>query len=521
MDAIHSATRLALPLQARRWHEANSEQKGEKVSSRGVRTAAVMLTAATAGCTMAPEPKVPQVAAALPPAYPQDTLAGTYRPAGWWRSFEDATLNALVDEALSENLDIAEAAARVERARALARASRAALLPSLDANAGASYQNNPASGGFLGSIPGGPTRFTIESYALGLGAAYELDLFGRNRSTLLAARADATAAAYDFRTVQLAAAAEAISTYFEIVDARRQIELTLLTASLLAERTERTEERFQRGLAQSFELYQVRQDLRTAQASLPQRESALDAAEGRLAVLLRDYPETLKARIAAPLTPRLVFDPVPAGMPSALLAQRPDVAAAWQRLEAARLTIGARRAERFPSLRLSGSLGTQGGAPDEAFDPGNWALSLAANVVAPIFDAGRISANIAAARATYDERAAIYARTVLTAYREVQVAANDYEEQRQRYRLIVAQLDEARASLDLQARRFNAGVGDYLGYLDARRAVLQVEASLSQASRDVALARLAVHRALGGDWTTNSTYAPVEMAGESERDASE
>jgi NodT family efflux transporter outer membrane factor (OMF) lipoprotein len=477
---------------------------------------AVLATSA-AGCTMAPDARVPQVAAQLPGTYPQESLTGDYRPEAWWRSFEDATLNALVDEALAENLDIAEAAARVERARAQARASRAALLPSLNATGGASYQDNPVSGGFLSSIPGGPDRIQTESYTLGLGASYELDLFGKNRSNLLAARADAAAAAYDFRAVQLAAAAEAISTYFEIVDARRQIELTVLTASLLAERTERTEERFQRGLVQSFELYQVRQDLRNSQASLPLRESALDAAEGRLAVLLRDYPETLKERIAGPLTPRLVFDSVPAGMPSDLLAQRPDVAAAWQRLDSARLAIGARKAERFPSLSLSGSLGTQGGAPDDVFDPGNnWALSLAANVVAPIFDAGRISANIAAARATYDERAAAYARAVLNAYREVQVAANDYEEKRQRYRLILAQLDEAEASLDLQARRFRAGVGDYLAWLDARRAVYQVEGNLSAAARDVALSRLGVHRALGGDWTTSDDFAPVAMTSEGE-----
>lgn len=189
------------------------------------------------------------------------------------------------------------------------------------------------------------------------------------------------------------------------------------------------------------------------------------------------------------------------GMPAELLTQRPDVAAAWERLEAARLRIGARRAERFPALRLTAATGTQGGSPSNVADFGtNWLLNLAANATAPIFDAGRISANIAAARATYDEAAAAYGKSVLNAWREVDLAVTDYEQQRLRYRLITAQLAEAQASVDLQAERYRAGVADYTAYLDALRALHQVEATLSSAGRDVALARLGLHRALGGDW---------------------
>ena len=478
---------------------------------------ALFAALALAACSHAPAPEQPRLAADLPAAYPAPADAGAYAPARWWTGFEDATLDALVAEALADNLDIAEAAARVERARAQARASRAALFPALEANAGASLQSTPLSGSAFGEIGGGAIdRIESESYSVGLGASYEVDLFGRVRNGLAAARADADAAIFDYRAVQLAAAAETITTYFDIVDARRQIELALETAEVLGDRALRTDERFQRGLAESFEVYQVRQDLRNVQASLPARESALAAAQGRLAVLLREYPEAMQARLDKPLRPRLVFDPVPAGLPAELLAQRPDVAAAWQRLEAARFTIGARRAERFPALRLNGSLGSQGGDPAAALDViDNWALSLAANLAAPLFDAGRISANIAAARATYDERAAAYARTVLEAYREVQTASQDYEERRQRYRLILAQLDEAESSLDLSARRFEAGVGSYLSYLDALRAVYQVRSSLSSAARDVALARLAVHRALGGDWTggdwTGGEIAPTPL----------
>lgn len=484
---------------------------------RPLLAATVLLT--VQGCvSLAPEPETPAVVAAVPSAYAGSEESGDYRPAAWWRGFEDPVLNGLLDKALTENLDIAQAAARAERASTQARVARAGLLPSLEASASSSYSDTPVAGGAFANFPGAPSRITNETYSLGLAASYELDLFGRVRNDLDATRADAVAAEYDYRAVQLATAAEVISAYFDIVDARFQIENTLESVDVLAERADRTEARYLRGLTQSFELYQVREQLRSLEASLPAREIALTNAEGRLAVLLADYPDALSATLAQPLLPQLVFDPVPPGLPAELLAQRPDVAASWERLEAARLRIGARRAERFPALRLTASTGTQGADPAGVFDIGqNWLLSLGSNLVAPIFDAGRISANIAAARATYDEAAAAYGKAVLSAYEEAASAIEAYEEQRQRYRLITAQADEARAALDLQARRYRSGVGDYVGYLDALRSFYQVESSLSAAGRDVALARLGVHRALGGDWFGETENRDTQ----DERDSSE
>jgi len=314
----------------------------------------------------------------------------------------------------------------------------------------------------------------------------------------------------------LAAAAETISAYFDIVDARRQIELLELSNEVLQDRVERSEERFSRGLIESFELYQLRQDLRATQVSLVQLETSLGGLRARLALLLGTYPDELTDVLTGDLQPRLVFEDVPAGLPVALLEQRPDVAAEAARLEAARLRIGARRAERYPSITLSAGLGTQGGGPDAVFDIGNnWAASLASSIVAPIFDAGRISANIRSARAVYDQRAAAYARAVLGAYGEVQSALGNYEQERRRYLLIIDQRRTAQASLDLQRRRFAAGVGEYTSYLDALRTLYQVEASLSSAARDTALARLGVHRTLGGDWAPVVTEpAQVEDNGD-------
>jgi NodT family efflux transporter outer membrane factor (OMF) lipoprotein len=455
---------------------------------------------------MAPQAEVPEAVASMPENFRAVEASGEYRPVAWWDDFEDPVLNELVDGALAANLDIAQAAARAERAAAQARVSRAGLLPSLEASAGASYSDTPLAGGAFSNFPGAPTRLSNETYSLGLAASYELDLFGRVRDDFRAARSDALAAEQDYRSARLATVGEVISAYFDTVDARYQIENTRRTLEVLQDRAARTDERYRRGLAQSFELYQIRQELRGTEANLPQRETALASTEGRLALLLAEYPEGLDDLLAGPLRPRLSFAPVPSGMPADLLTQRPDVAAAWERLEAARLRIGARRAERFPRLSLSASTGTQGGAAGDVVEFGNnWLLQLGANIVAPIIDGGRISANIRTARASYDEAAAAYGQAVLNAWREVELASVEYEQQRTRYSLIHAQLAEAEASADVQAERYQAGVADYTAYLDALRAQYQVESSLSAAGRDVALARLGLHRALGGDWENEGT----------------
>jgi NodT family efflux transporter outer membrane factor (OMF) lipoprotein len=286
--------------------------------------------------------------------------------------------------------------------------------------------------------------------------------------------------------------------------------LTTKIIDVLGDRVEQTENRYRRGLASSFELYQVRQDFRNIKAGLPQRESQLTATEGQLAVLVGRYSDNMDEFLAKKLSPQLIFTSIPSGLPMDLLAQRPDIYAEGQRLEARRFNLGARKAERFPSISLSAGTGTQAGSPSgllDIFD--KWVFNLGANLTAPLFQGGRIRANIDVADAQYSQQAAVYARTVLTAYQEVGAAIERYEEERQRYRFLFSQLDEATAAAELQSRRFATGVGSYVDYLDALRAQYQVQSALSSAARDVALARLAVHRALGGGWNEKVPTIPA------------
>ncbi|QJB70894.1 efflux transporter outer membrane subunit [Parasphingorhabdus halotolerans] len=462
----------------------------------------------TSGCmTMAPDSKAPEIAASVPQAYNKIDGAGSYKPERWWTYFEDPVLNSLLDEALAKNLDLAEASARLRAAEAQARISRSGLFPQINAGVDGSYSDSPSAGTAFGSVPGaGTQRIEIENYSSSLAFSYELDIWDKLRNGARAGRADAFAAAADLQAVRLAVQAETITSYFDIVDARHQIELTVKIIDILGDRVEQTENRYQRGLASSFELYQVRQDFRNIQAGLPQRESQLAATEGQLAVLVGRYSDNMDQFLAQKLTPKLIFRPIPSGLPIALLEQRPDIYAEGRRLDSARYNLGARRAERFPSLSLSAASGSQAGSPAGLFDIfDKWVLNLGASLTAPLFQGGRIRANIEIADAQYAQQTAVYARTVLTAYQEVGSAMERYEEERQRYRFLFSQLDEASSAAQLQSRRFASGVGSYVDYLDALRAQYQVQSSLSSAARDVALARLAVHRALGGSWNDGSS----------------
>ncbi|MCY4571839.1 MAG: TolC family protein [Gemmatimonadetes bacterium] len=467
-----------------------------------------------AACSFAPAPSVPEPVAELPDAFAEPAAAGGHAAREWWQGFEDAALNAVVDSVLASNFDLAEAVARVQQARAQAGIARAGLFPVVQGTASAVDQDTPANAGFgqqfrelTGTEDGGlggfefPDRLGIRTYSLGAEFAYELDFWGRARNDAKAAGLDYLATESDYDAARIGVLAETITTYFEIADLRTRIALTGETADVLIEREELADTRYESGLITSLELYQVRQELLNTQSILPQLESQLVNAEGRLAVLMGGFREKLDGVLPASLAPVPSADPITAGVPADLLLQRPDVRAAALRLEAARHSIGARRAELLPSLSFSGTIGVQAAEADGLFNVDQWFRNLLGNLTAPIFQGGRLRNNVALAEARFHQAAAAYGRTVVTAVHEVEAALAALENEGRRHAFLTAQLQEAEASVALQLERYSSGVAGYTDYLDAVRARLNVESTLAGSRRDLALARLAVHRALGGDWT--------------------
>ena len=488
-----------------------------------------------AGCSMTPSMTAPEAERDLPETFapaPGDTTlpaaaADTARSDSqrWWTAFGDSTLTALVDTALADNLDLTSARARVEELAAQFRIARAPLFPSVNANGQYNYQNQPANTGIGGAIGGGggddggngdappdggqqqsiPDRFEFATYQATLGLSYELDFWGRVRSQRKAALSQYFATAADLQTARLSVISQTISTYFQVASLQRQAALGRQAVDLLEQRLAITQDRYARGLTSSFQLFTVRQSLETARSEQPPLESQLYDARSRLSTLLGRFAGA--SLLPDSLAPSLELSPVPAGLPADLLMQRPDVRAGALRLEAARQQIGVARAEMLPSLSLTGTGGTQSSSLASLVDVDQRFANFVAQLTAPLFQGGRLRANIDAAEARYKQQAAAYENTVLTAFREVKAALVAYDKQRQRLRTVQDQVASARATFQTQRDRYERGIGDVLSLLDAERGLVQARTRLAVARRAAVNARLTLHRALGGTWTD---AAPVE-----------
>jgi multidrug efflux system outer membrane protein len=466
--------------------------------------AAGLMLSILAGCSFAPKQTQPVVVADIPDEYQSAPDSGAHQLTQWWTVFNDPVLDRLVDTALAANLDLREAVARVEEVRQRYRIARAALIPSVTATADAVHSSSPANVGIGGEFGGGTIdRFEFTTYSASLGLSYEIDFWGKFNNETKAAVSDFLATESDYRTARLAVISATISTYLEIVDLQRRVALTGLNVELLADRADLTDQRYYRGLTSSFELYTFRSLYRNTQAGLPVLESQLADARGRLAVLLGRYVSSLDPLLRADaddMAPDIVLDPVPARLPAALLEERPDVMAAWRRMEAARFRIGARKAELYPAIRLNASAGLQTSSISNLFRVDQYFLNLLGGLTAPLLQGGRLRANASAAEAVFQQRAVVYVRTVLTAYSEVETSLQNLENQKERYDFLQQQRTSAQGSVDFQLRSLERGVGRYIEYLDARSNLVAVETNLASAERALAEARLGVHRALGGSW---------------------
>lgn len=470
-----------------------------------MRFSLVPLILLMAGCSFSPAvPTVDNPDALLPDAYSAQT-AESEAPlrTDWWQAFGDPTLNALVDSALAGNRDLRVAAGRLLEVQSQYRIARAAQLPAVIAGADASRSDNPSNTGFsrnIGeSVPNFPDRFTNESYTVSGTMAYELDLWGRVRSEKRAALNAFFAAEADLEGVRLGIISQTIATYLELRALEGQLQLARENVSLLEERVELTEDRYGRGLVASFELYAVRQEFGATRTTVPLLEAALVEARGRLALLLGSTPAELQLSTGSEVS--LLLDNIPAGIPASLLAARPDVAGALFRVEAAQQGIGSAKARLLPTISLTATGGLQSAELSELLDLSQNFSNLIASLTAPLFQGGALRAGVDGAEARLEQAVASYEQALLNAFREVQATLVGFEKQRERLAFLDEEYDFAEASLLSTRARYRQGIGDYVALLDAERNLVRVKTARVNARRDLATARLAVHRALGGTWT--------------------
>ena len=471
-----------------------------------------------AACSLAPNASIPEQVADL-----EEALADTGQPdheqVAWWRDFDDAALDALVEAALGSNFDLEQAVARVDQARARARIARATRLPAMQAVVGPSEIRMPTSAGIgaqldqlgLGSDVFDafgfalPDRLDLTTYTVGAEFAYEADFWLRDRNAARAVGAESRAAESDWHAARIRVLADTAGTYFELVDLRHQRRLAEEIVELLKEWEWLMETRYDGGLIDAQDLYAARRQRGDAEVQLLQLDALIANAEARLWVLAGGYREELAAMLPDALTIRASLASAPPRIQADLLVQRPDVMAAQQRVEAARYAVGARRAELLPSLSLSGSIGLQSSDSDDWFDPDQWFRNLSANLLAPVLQRGRLRGNVALAEARLDEEAAAFGRSVLAAVHEVESAVAALDASRRRLDMLVSIEEAAQAEADLRQDRYASGLDDYGILLAASQLLLNAKSARAAGERELGYARLGLHRAVGGAWTSSAS----------------
>jgi multidrug efflux system outer membrane protein len=461
----------------------------------GARAASTAIVALAVGaCSMAPDYAPPQTAAPAQfkelagwtPATPRD---GEERGT-WWSAYDDAVLDDLQARAQAASPTLAAALARYDQARAVVRASRADLFPQVSVGADATREHLSQSRPL--AIVRAPT---YDNYSLGGSITYEPDLWGRVRNTVAADRAEAQASEADLASARLSLQAAVADAYFRLrgLDAEAQVLARAVEAFTRARAL--TETRHRGGIASGIDVNRARTVLGNAQALTAANANARAATEHELAALTGALASDFT--LAADVNP-LAPPALPAGTPSELLQRRPDIAAAERRIFAANAQIGVARAAWFPSLTLAASGGWQSTGSDLLSASSNfWALG-PLSAALTVFDGGRRSANVRISRARYDEVAADYRTTVLTAFREVEDAIAAIRHLSAEATAQSAAAQAAQRTSEIAMSRYRDGASGYLDVvtaqtdaLDAQRAYLAVQTRRMQAS-------VALVRALGG-----------------------
>ena len=452
-------------------------------------TAAVALPLWLAGCATPLSP--PPVAATAPPQWyaPLPHHGALTDLTRWWQQFNDPLLVQLIESAQTSSPTVASARARIGQARANAIAARAALLPTLDAQASASRGN---------AQPPAPLATTLQA---GLQAGWEIDLFDANAKASQGAGARLESAQAGWHDARVSVAAETAVSYVNLRTCERQLAVTVNDTQSRAETARLSDLTARAGFTAPATAALARASAAEASARATQQRAQCDI-EVKALVALSGWPEPqLRQRLLAPWQEPAQSPLLPiVSLPAQLLAQRPDVYRAEREVAAASAEVGSAQAQRYPRLTLSGSIAAgmvhTGGASTNLQ---TWSIGPVA-VTLPLFDGGRRAANIEAAGARYDEAVALYTDRVRQAVREVERALVNLESARLRMEDARTASEGYRASFVATEARYRSGLGSLVELEDARRTALAAETALVTLQRERLAAWISLYRAAGGGW---------------------
>jgi NodT family efflux transporter outer membrane factor (OMF) lipoprotein len=422
----------------------------------------------------------------------------------WWESFQDPVLSQLLKKGLENNHNLQAAAARVEAASAQARIAGASLVPSVSAGWSAMGQRQ----NFIGfPIPGAEDQVlsrTFKSSGVSLDASWEPDVWGRMAAGKVAALADLEATQADLRAAKLSLVAQISKAWFAILEGWEQVQLAQDTVESYRDTSKQVRSRYIRGLQSSLDLRLARSNLSSAEALLKQRRQQLDAGIRQLEILLGDYPSAqLQTEHRLPDVP----SPPPTGIPSELVSRRPDLIAAEQRMWAAGARWTQARKALYPSFNLTGRTGTSTSDFLQVFNGNFFTWSLSGSVLQPVFEGGRLRAQVQLEDARSKEAAAQWAWSVLKALYEVESALAAEKLLREQEEHIRDASQQAAASRQLAEDRYGSGLESIITVLEAQRRSLDAESQRLSIHRQRLDTRVELHLALGGGFGKQPTEA--------------
>jgi outer membrane protein, multidrug efflux system len=457
------------------------------------RSMALLVACSLSGCAIVSPQLAPQVEVAGAWNEAAGTDAAAVSPT-WWTTFGSPELQSLVAEALAGSPDLAIATERVQQAEAQVRVAGASLFPVLSAQGSAGGHRSSAVGG----VRSGET-VVDSSGSVGLTASYELDLWGKNRAGVRAAESSAAAAGFDRETAQVTLVSGVATSYFDVLALRTRLAIARDNLTIAQKVLDLVSARARNGAASALDVSRQEATVLSQQAALLPLEQQERQTLAALAVLIGRAPEgfDVKAQGIGDL-----HDPaIDPGLPSTLLVRRPDLASAEAQLAAANADVAAARAALLPSITLTGTAGLASTALTSIATGGTTAaIGIAASLLQPIFDGGRLRGQKAVAESRERELVESYRKAILSALADVEQALAGTSRLGQQEQLQTGVQTRAQESLRLAEIRYKAGADDLLTVLDAQRTLFAAQDQLAQISLNRLQAAVSLYKALGGGW---------------------
>lgn len=452
------------------------------------------------GCAVGPKYRPPKVS--VPESWGESQKNAAFNHADpivqWWKTFNDPVLDSLITRAVESNLDLRVAEARIREARFQSGVVSSELWPSVETSV--AYSRSRRSQGI--SIIPPNARLKRNLYQAGFDASWEIDLFGGKRRAIEAARADIDAAVENRHDVLVTLLAEVARNYIEVRGLQRRLEIVRNNVRVQQETIDITRARFEAGLSSELDAVQAEALLATTQSQIPTLENSTKQTIHRIGILLGQKPDALQTELTKgapiPSAPAMV----PVGLPSDLLRRRPDVRRAEWELAAATARIGVATADFFPKFSLTGDFGLQTEDLNVFSLTQSRYWSFGPTIRWPIFQAGRIRANVKVQNARQERLLVSYEKAVLTALEDVENALVTFAGEQVRHKNLTEAVNANRRAVELAGELFTRGLANFLNVLDAERSLYTSEDNLIQSERTVSLNLVILYKALGGGWET-------------------